>query len=547
MIRPVCGNIARCHRGPPLALPVVLAHADRVSALIPARVAALIGVAAGLVALGVAQILALIVHPGSAPLPAVADAAVDVMPDAWREAGIGWFGSNDKAVLLGIALLVVLGLSALAGVLAAWKLAAGSAVVVALAAIAGAAASTRPDAPAGAAVPTLLGALAGLVTLHGLVGQAATTPLPVATDPDETPPPPTDDDPGRRSVLRYASLAAAGGAVAAGGGALFSRYRHAAQDSRAAVRLPPPVDAAATPGAGLAVPGLAPRITPNADFYRIDTAFLVPRLTTKGWKLRVHGLVANELTLTWDDLLARDLVEREITMACVSNPVGGDLVGTARWRGALLAPLLREAAPTAEADMVLSTSDDGWTCSTPLADLLDGRDAMLAVGMNGEPLPIEHGFPVRMVVPGLYGFVSGTKWVVDLQVTRFDRDRAYWTDRGWSDRGPIKTSSRIDVPTDGGEVRAGDVTVAGVAWAPHRGIDGVEIQVDDGPWTATALGTDAGRDVWRQWRATWSATPGKHRLRVRATDGDGQLQIEARQDAVPNGATGWHEVYVTVT
>ncbi|MFN8077633.1 MAG: molybdopterin-dependent oxidoreductase [Kineosporiaceae bacterium] len=528
---------------------------------VPARLSALIGMAAGLVALAGAQLLSLIVGATSAPLPAVADAAVDLMPDAWREAGIGWFGRNDKAALLVIALAVVLALCALAGVLAARSLPAGSVVVVALACVAGIAASTRPDASAGAAVPTLLGAIAGLVTLHGLTGMAlaAHPGAPVRTlDPEPASQPvaatdlevPDDARPGpaRRGVLRAASLTAVAGGTVAVAGALLARLRHASDDSRAAVRLPDAVDAPpAASGEEFDVRGLAPRITPNDDFYRIDTAFLVPRLTTAGWRLRVHGMVARELTLTWDDLLARDLVDREITMACVSNPVGGDLVGTARWRGALLAPLLREAGPTAGADMVLSTSDDGWTCSTPLADLLDGRDAMLAVGMNGEPLPLEHGFPVRMVVPGLYGFVSGTKWVTDLRVTRFDRDRAYWTDRGWSARGPIKTSSRIDVPADGVEVPAGAVTLAGVAWAPHRGVAGVEVQVDEGSWTAASLGADGGPDVWRQWRASWNATPGKHRLRVRATDGQGRLQVEARQGAVPDGATGWHEVYVTVT
>ncbi len=286
---------------------------------------------------------------------------------------------------------------------------------------------------------------------------------------------------------------------------------------------------------------------PNGDFYRIDTALVVPSVRAADWRLRIHGMVQREVELDFAGLLAQPLVERDVTLCCVSNEVGGDLVGNARWLGLPIGPLLAQAGPAAEADMVLSTSADGWTASTPLDVLTDGRDALLAVGMNGEPLPIEHGFPVRMVVPGLYGYVSATKWVVDLEVTRFDRAQAYWTPRGWSARGPVKTQSRIDVPGDGARVRAGRVAVAGVAWAQSRGIRAVEVRVDEGPWAPARLGAEASVDTWRQWVFAWDAAPGRHTLQVRATDRRGDVQTGDQAPPTPDGATGWHTIEVTVT
>jgi DMSO/TMAO reductase YedYZ molybdopterin-dependent catalytic subunit len=319
--------------------------------------------------------------------------------------------------------------------------------------------------------------------------------------------------------------------------------------SRAAIRLPAPASPVVTPSAGVevGVPGVVPFRVSNADFYRIDTALVSPRVDSGSWRLRVHGLVDREVTVDYAGLLASRLVERDVTLACVSNEIGGDLIGNARWLGLPIAELLRRAGPRPEADMVLSASADGWTASTPLAVLLDGRDALLAVGMNGEPLPIEHGFPVRMVVPGLYGYVSATKWVVDLEVTRFDRATAYWTTRGWSDRGPVKTQSRIDVPQDGAQVRTGRVALAGVAWAQHRGITRVEVRVDDGPWLAARLAAVPSADTWRQWVLPWDAVPGRHRVQVRATDGTGAVQTERQTPPEPDGATGLHTITVHVT
>jgi DMSO/TMAO reductase YedYZ molybdopterin-dependent catalytic subunit len=309
------------------------------------------------------------------------------------------------------------------------------------------------------------------------------------------------------------------------------------------------VDAAAAPSTTLDdVTGISSFVTPNADFYRIDTAFVVPRMTTDQWQLRVHGLVDREVTLSWSDLLAMPSVEHMVTLTCVSNPVGGDYIGNAVWQGVRLADVLALAGPQAGADCVYSTSVDGFTVTTPLAALTDGRDALLAYGMNGEPLPVEHGYPVRMVVPGLYGFVSATKWVVDLELTRFAEVTAYWTDRGWSAQAPIKTSSRIDVPRAQESVSKGRVAIAGVAWAQHRGVAGVQVQIDDGPWVDATLSGDVGPDTWRQWVYYWDdGVSGSHTARCRAIDATGAVQIDQVQGVVPDGATGLDERSFMVT
>jgi sulfite oxidase len=294
------------------------------------------------------------------------------------------------------------------------------------------------------------------------------------------------------------------------------------------------------------VAGVAPFITPNETFYRIDTALITPLLRAEDWKLRIHGLVDREVTITYAELLRAALVERDLTLMCVSNGVGGDLTGNARWLGLPIGPLLQRARPRANADMVLSRSSDGFTAGTPLDVLTDGRDALLAIGMNGVPLPVEHGFPVRMVVPGLYGYVSATKWVVDLQVTRFDRSQGYWTPRGWSALGPVKTQSRFDVPKDQAQVKAGVVVLAGIAWAQHRGIRAVEVRVGEGPWQQAVLGAEASIDTWRQWYFRWTTGPGTYRLQVRATDATGEVQTEKIATPDPDGATGHHTIDVTV-
>ena len=279
-------------------------------------------------------------------------------------------------------------------------------------------------------------------------------------------------------------------------------------------------------------------ITPNDAFYRIDTVLQIPAVTTDQWRLRIHGMVDREITLTFDDLYRRSAVDRVITLTCVSNQVGGNLVGNARWTGYPLADLLAQAGVDAEADMLLSRSVDGFTASTPLAAIFDGRDALLAVAMNGQPLPLEHGYPARLVVPGLYGYVSATKWVSELEITRFDKATAYWTERGWAAQAPIKISSSIEVPAGFARLKAGNVIVAGVAWAQHRGIESVEVRVDNGPWQAATLADEYSIDTWRQWYWEWDSTPGTHTLAVRCTDRSGQRQTAEQRPTVPDGSTG---------
>jgi len=265
------------------------------------------------------------------------------------------------------------------------------------------------------------------------------------------------------------------------------------------------------------------------------------------WTLKITGMVENEIEVGYEELLALPLEESTTTLACVSNYIGGDLIGNATWLGYPIRTLLAKAKPKAGADMVLSRSEDGWTASTPLEALIDGRNAILAVGMNGEPLPDEHGYPVRMVVPGLYGYVSATKWVVELKLTRFDQETGYWTTRGWSERGPVKLSSRIDVPRTDAGVTAGQVVVAGVAWSQHVGVTAVQVQVDDGPWNDASMADAISADTWRQWAWTWAATAGRHTLRVRATDAKGLVQTSVVRDVAPDGATGLHEISVTAS
>ena len=352
----------------------------------------------------------------------------------------------------------------------------------------------------------------------------------------------------RRQFFRLAAIGAGAAAVA---GALARWIPSTAEvtASRSAVSLSAPTDVQQVGDVALQVPGITPFVVDNADFYRVDTAFVPPRVTTDIWELRLRGMVDNPITLTYAELTAMPSIERMITLTCVSNEVGGDLAGNARWQGVRIAEVLAMAKPQAGADCVLSTSFDGFTVTTPLEALTDGRDALLAFAMNGDPLPIEHGFPVRMVVPGLYGYVSATKWVVELNVTTFSDVTAYWTDRGWAPQAPIKTASRIDVPAESAQLsKGGTVAVAGVAWAQHRGISGVQVQIDDGDWHDATLSGEVSADTWRQWVYQWDATEsGTHTLRCRAIDGNGEVQTDQVQDVMPDGATGWDSRQVTVT
>ncbi|CAM5781772.1 molybdopterin-dependent oxidoreductase [Cellulomonas persica] len=539
----------------------------------PAWAAALAGLAAGVVTVGVGSLVAIVAGAPTDPLVAVGAAFVDATPAWLKEVAASTFGTADKAVLMIGEAVVLAALAALAGVLAARRWAWGAAVVVVLGLVAMAAALGRPDASWTAMIPSFAGTVAGLWTLKALVDRLprdvtrprrqrrADDPTGRGEDTGPTDVPEgqgrsADDGPAtevtrgtdRRRFLQAAGVATALGLVAVAMGRLAGAAGRAVTAVRDTIRLPAPRTAAPAVPAGVDVgaDGVGPWATPPDDFYRIDTALVVPQVDPTTWTLRVHGLVEQEVELTWDELLASDLVEAWVTLCCVSNPVGGDLVGNQRWLGLPVREVLARARPLGDADMVLSRSADGWTASTPLAALTDDRDALLAVGMDGAPLPVAHGFPVRLVVPGLYGYVSATKWVTELEVTRFADATAYWTDRGWSPHGPVKTQSRIDVPGDGAQLDAGEVVVAGTAWAQHRGITRVQVQVDRGPWQDATLADSGGIDSWRQWRWTWTATePGRHELRVRAFDPDGP-QTGAAAGVLPDGATGYDYVQVQV-
>ncbi len=500
------------------------------------------GVAAGALTLAVGDLVAQLTVPSASPLIAVGETFIDFTPGWLKDFAIAQFGTNDKLVLLLTMGAVVAALAAAAGLAVRRRPRVAVLLVAALGAVAAAAAVARPGAGAVAALPSVVGTAAGLSALL-LYGAAVRRPTAGSRDADVTP----------AAVDRRRVLATVGGtaglAVLAGAAGRAVPAIAGRGLGPEAVRLPAAAQAAAALPAGVevGVPGVTPFVTAARDFYRIDTALSVPQLDASAWRLRLHGLVEREVELSFRDLLAMPLVERTITLTCVSNEVGGTLAGTATWLGVPVRTLLEQAGARPEADMVLSRSSDGYTASTPVAALTDGRDALLAVGMNGAALPYEHGFPVRMIVPGLYGYVSATKWLVDLEVTRFDRAQAYWTRRGWADRAPIRTFSRIDVPRPFARVPAGRVAVGGVAWAQQRGIETVEVRADGGPWSPARLGAVPGVDTWRQWVWTWEATPGLHRLEVRSTDARGEVQPQTRRPPKPDGATGWHSVTVTVT
>lgn len=533
-----------------------------------------LGAVSGLVA-GAAGVLAAhgtaALLPGvTPPVTAVGNRAIDWTPQPVKDWAIETFGSADKAVLVGGVLVTVALLAGTAGVVGVRRRGGALALLAGLVLLAAAAMFTDRTSAAGLAAQGLTAAVLAVVGIGGLwwlLGALAGGPQSsrTATSTDNVTPAPasatartrvllSDDLTGRvvtsdfdrRRFLQAAGSLAAVGAV---GGVTARTGGGAAVASREALRLPAPAaPAAAVPdGVSFDLPGLTPHLTPNAEFYRVDTALTVPDVPLEGYRLRIHGLVDHPLELTFSDLLNRRLVERRITLTCVSNPVGGDLVDNATWIGVPMRELLAQAGVQSGADAVKSTSADGFTAGTPLDALTDDREALVALGMNGEPLPLEHGFPVRMVTPGLYGYVSATKWLVDLEVTRFADFSAYWTSRGYAERAPIKLSCRIDVPGSFERLESGQSVVAGVAWAQPHGIDSVEVRVDGGDWHQAQLAEEDSALTWRPWRWDWPAEPGTHRLEVRATDRRGETQTSSRAPVAPDGSTGWHSVTVTVS
>lgn len=486
-----------------------------------------------------AALLAIPLGPHADSRTAVGSVVIDLTPGPVKEWAIQTFGTNDK-LFLTVAVLVVIAVIAM--VTAQFEDRKLGSIALGLAGVlGGAAVLSRTGARPVDVIPSLVGAAAGIAVLRLLVSGRFSAPEP-RPDTDAA------TDPGRRQSLAALGFLAAGTLAGVIGTIVGRAASSAAGDRKAyippAPKVPgPPIPPDVQP-AGV---DLAPFITPNADFYRIDTALSVPQVQRQDWRLRIHGMVDREVTFRFDELSQFEAIDKVVTLTCVSNPVGGNLISNATWTGYRVRDLLARAGVHSDADMVLSKSIDGFTAGTPVEALTDNRDALLAVAMNGEPLPTEHGYPARLVVPGLYGYVSATKWLVDLELTRFDRAQAYWTRLGWSAHGPIKTESRIDVPRAGSGVPMGTATFGGVAWAQHRGVRSVEVRIDDGPWQPATLGAAYSNDTWRLWSYTWQADqPGHHTITVRATDNTGAVQTSEVAGAVPDGATGWHSVSFTV-
>lgn len=535
------------------------------------------GVAAALFGVGVGELVAVFVAPEASPIAVIGSALIDLAPAWAKDTAIALFGTNDKlALIVGIGIVLVL-LAAIAGLIERARPPFGLALMVIFGGVGVLAAMTRAGAGSMDWVPALSAGVAAAAALNLLIARLPVpAPAPVAaparasaapamaapTAPAAGTMPPEDDtadaapdEPAltrprhtRRSFLLWSLGTAAVGIFATVGSTIARAGTQAVSAVREALSLPAPAVAAAPvpAGAELGITGLDPVITPNTQFYRIDTALIVPQVDPAQWSLRIHGKVQNEITITWDELLALPLEESYTTLACVSNNVGGDLIGNALWLGYPIRNLLARAVPQPDADMVLSRSIDGFTASSPIEALTDARNAILAIGMNGEPLPAEHGFPVRMVVPGLYGYVSATKWVTELEVTRFDEATAYWTTRGWSERGPVKLQSRIDVPKKQQGMSAGESVIAGVAWQQQVGISAVEVQIDEGAWQPATLATAISNDTWVQWSIPWTATVGDHLIRCRAISATGEVQTEQVSRTDPDGATGWHERFISV-
>ncbi|MHA7281319.1 molybdopterin-dependent oxidoreductase [Arthrobacter sp. MDT2-2] len=497
------------------------------------------------------ELAAAALSPSVTPVSAVGSSVIDLLPPGVKDWAIAWFGTADKAVLLVTIAVLITGIAVAAGVLEYRRAFTGRAIVIGFGIVGVIAVASRPQSSLVSFAGPVIAAVVAVLVLGALVrALRAWTRSDTRAGTDDG-----DASPARRRFLQGAGGAAVVAAAAGTAATGVRSSQSTVTGQRASITLPAPTETAVPPpegsfvpeGADLDIDGLSDLVTASDDFYRIDTALVVPVVDVARWSLRITGLVEREVVITFDELLALPLIERHVTLACVSNPVGGDLTGSARWLGFPVRELLARAGVRPEADMVLSRSVDGFTAGTPLEALTDGRDALLAVGMNGEPLPIEHGFPVRLVVPGLYGFVSATKWLEELKVTRFADDAAYWSTRGWSERGPVKTSSRIDVPRASASVPAGDVVVGGVAWAQHRGIGAVEVRVDGGAWQRATLARPISADTWCQYSATLQLGAGRHTVQARATDRRGGVQSDAVVDPAPDGAEGLHTVTFTVT
>lgn len=495
--------------------------------------ASLRGAASGVVAAAagvtVGNLLAAATSPGTGPMVIVGSQVIDWTPTPVKEWAVATFGTADKPILLTSVAAGILAIAAVAGVLASRRLILGVVIFGVLGAVAAGIALVRSVGAASDAAPSVLTALVAIGTLTFFVHR---------------PRPSEGGGPSRRLVLTQA-LVLLVAAAAQASASVVTRRRTMPAD----VALPRAGDVPAALPAGLKLNGITPFRTSNQEFYRVDTRLSLPTVDVDGWRLRVDGDVRRPLSLTFDQLTAMQLMERDITLTCVSNEVGGRYVGAARWLGVRLTDVLdRAGIDGTSADQILSSDVDGMTISTPLAIATDGRDSMIAIGMNGMPLPREHGFPARLIVPGLYGFVGATKWITRMTLTTYAKQDAYWTKRGWATDAPIKPSSRIDTPKPFQDVRAGTVTVGGIAWAQHQGgVAAVEVRIDDGPWEVATLGPTAGQDYWRQWYLRWDASPGRHAVAARAITGNGRAQSAKRATPFPDGSSGIQRLLVNVT
>ncbi|MET1132405.1 MAG: molybdopterin-dependent oxidoreductase [Aeromicrobium sp.] len=498
---------------------------DAVPGIVAGLTAALAGLAAG-------HLVAALTTPAASPVLSVGSAVIDRTPTALKQAAIERLGTADKPVLLASVLVVTLLLAALGGLLARRSWIAGAAVVLVLVAAAGWAALARPEARPVDVLPAVVTGVVALTALRWLSPEPGEPGEPV-------------DGPGRRRLLaRTGVIVGASLFVGSMGQWLMVRARDVTDIVFPRARRPLPPLAR---GLESQYRGVTPFRTDRDDFYRVDINLTTPVIDHETWTLRIDGMVDRPYELTFEELLALPLIECDITLTCVSNEVGGPYVGGARWLGVRVSDLLDRAGVRSGADQILSTAVDGFTISTPLTAAQDGRDMIVAVAMNGEALPRDHGFPARLVTPGLYGYVGATKWLTRLTVTTYEKKSAYWTDRDWAIDGPIKISSRIDTPEALRPVSAGRIVVAGVAWAQGRGVGAVEVKVDDGDWQPAEFGPDGGIDYWRQWYLLWDAEPGRHTLTVRAQDLDGEYQTEDRAKPFPDGSSGYQQIVVQIT
>ncbi len=525
------------------------------SPTISRRAAAVSGFVAAGVALAAGELAAAAVDSAQSPVTAVGSEFIDRFAARLKELAVRLFGTNDKKALVTGIVVVSLILGIVLGLAARRRWIAAPLGFAAFGAVGAWAMSTDPQGTTSDAVICAAAAVLSGVAAFGLLWRLA-RPSAISIRPPQDPSPSATPvgTPARirQTIVDRRSFLAgtAGLAVVAGSATAWSRRVRSA-DTVAAVRrstvLPRPRRSTLPPASQpFDAPGLTPYVTATDDFYRIDTALLTPQVDPAGWTLSLKGMVDSPFSITYDELLAMESVEETVTIQCVSNEVGGHLVGNAVWQGVPLSALLDRAGVRDGATQIVGRSVDGFTAGFPTAAALDGRTALVAYAMNGEPLPADHGFPARLVVSGLYGYVSATKWLESIELTTWEDFDGYWVPRGWSKEGPIKTMSRIDVPSNDAELVAGPQPIAGVAWAPNIGIERVEVQVDDGGWIEAELGRTASDDTWVQWHLAWDATPGRHRIQVRATDATGYTQTAVRADPAPDGATGWHFRDVTV-